>query len=313
MTSDPLPWLLSSSQPWVRYHALLDLEGRSERDPEVRAERSALTKRGWVADLLAQQRPSGRWGPRKAIYVPKYSGTNWKWLVLAELGVDRTVPGMRRASELVLHDWPRPDGGFDDVGEVGHFCITGNGIRALIQAGYASDPRVRAGVDWLVRAQLPDGGWDCFDRKQGTLDCWEALSAFAALPPGSRSPAVRKAIDAGCEFYLSRRLLNEGRTPYAAWRRLHYPRHYYYDFLLGLELMTELGHARDRRLRPALDLLREKQRPDGTWVLEAVHPDLSRGSNYYRPHAQPFSLEKKGAASEILTLRAMRVLHRASG
>lgn len=313
MKDGALTWLLASSQPWVRYHAMRDLEGRRENDAEVREAKAALTKRGWAADLLAEQRKDGRWGDDPRLYGPKYSGTNWKWLVLAELGVDRSNPKMRRTCELVLKLWPKPDGGFETDDPTGHFCITGNSVRALIEAGYGSDRRVRAGVDWLVRAQLPDGGWDCFGRKKGTLDCWEALGVFAALPPRSRSPSVRKAIDAGTEFYLSRRLLDEGSRPYAPWRRLHYPRHYYYDFLVGLELMVALGHADDRRIRPAVKLLRDKQRPDGTWLLEAVHPDIGPGHHYYRPKAEVFSLEKKGAPSEILTLRAERVLQRIAG
>lgn len=313
MTADPLPWLLASSEPWVRAHTMMDLQGRPRHDPEVRAALLALPMIGWAAQILAEQWSDGRWSEDPGLYGPKYTGTNWMWLVLAELGVDRTNPQMRKTCNLVLRRWPRGDGGFETDDPTGHFCITGNGVRALIQAGYGADKRVCAGVDWLVGAQLPDGGWDCFGRKKGTLDCWEALAAFAALPPRSRSPAVRRAIEAGAEFYLSRRLLKEGSRPYLPWRRLHYPRHYYYDVLVGLELMTTLGFADDPRLKPALDLLRSKQRKDGTWTLEAVHPDIGVGHQYYRPKAKVFALEKKGAPSQILTLRAATVLKSVDG
>lgn len=292
---------------------MMDLEGRPRSDPEVRVALLALPTHGWVAQILSEQWKDGRWSEDPGLYGPKYTGTNWKWLVLAELGVDRTNPQMRKTCELVLKRWPCEDGGLETDDPTGHFCITGNGIRALIQAGYASDKRVRAGVNWLVRAQLSDGGWDCFGRKKGTLDCWEALAAFAALPPRSRSPSVKRAIEAGAEFYLSRRLLREGARPYLPWQRLHYPRHYYYDLLVGLELMTSLGFADDPRLGTALDLLRSKQRKDGTWTLEAVHPDIGVGHHYYRPKAQVFALERKGAASQILTLRAAAVLKRVGG
>lgn len=44
----------------------------------------------------------------------------------------------------------------------------------------------------------------------GTLDAWEAMSAFAEIPEGRRSSGVRNAIEAGAEFFLNRRLLHEG-------------------------------------------------------------------------------------------------------
>src|SRR3972149_933127 len=62
--------------------------------------------------------------------------------------------------------------------------------------------RVRAGIDWLVDHQLEDGGWDCYWRGKGNLDSWEALSAFAEIPPARRSSDVREAIRRGSEFFL---------------------------------------------------------------------------------------------------------------
>ena len=83
---------------------------------------------------------------------------------------------------------------------------------------------------------------------------------------------LRAAIDRGCEFYLERGLLRQGGR-YDPWYRLHSPYHYYYDILVGLEFMTTQGRGDDPRLAPALELLRKKRRPDGRWLMDAVHPD----------------------------------------
>src|SRR3970282_1963084 len=75
------------------------------------------------------------------------------------------------------------------------------------------------------------------------------MAAFGALPPRARSASVLRAIERGAEFYLERGLLREGRKPYAPWLRLHYPVHYYYDLLVGLDFLTALGYGDDRRGR----------------------------------------------------------------
>jgi len=83
-------------------------------------------------------------------------------------------------------------------------------------------------------------------------------------------------------------------------------------------LMTKLGYSDDKRLRPALDVLKGKRLPDGRWPLEAIHPDVVEGG--HRPDAwppgsrvEPLSLEKVGEPSKMITLAALRVLKRTEG
>lgn len=308
-----LEWLQEEDQPAVRAQALIDLLDRSPSDPEVREARRQVPQRGWAADTLAEQLPSGHWVWTKDLYAPKYLATNWRLLVMADLGGTEEDPRVRQSAEL-LRDWlARPDGGFATPNrDTGHLCITGNTARMLLQLGYGSDPRVRSALGWLVREQREDGGWNCFGG-EGTLDCWEPLSAFAAVPQAERTRAIQRAVERGAAFYLERELHREGRR-YAPWFRLHYPVHYYYDLLVGLDVLTSLGYADDERLRYAVDWLREKQRPDGTWLLDAVHPDVAGEELVWlreepRPYT-PWALEHIGAPSKLVTLRALRVLKR---
>ena len=83
--------------------------------------------------------------------------------------------------------------------------------------------------------------------------------------------AVRKA----AEFYLERRMHVQG-DHYEPWYRFHYPVHYYYDLLVGLEFMTAFGYARDKRLGHAIEVLKKKRRKDGSWILVFGTPRCRR-------------------------------------
>jgi len=156
-----------------------------------------------------------------------------------------------------------------------------------------------------------DGGWHCFHSSTGTLDCWEALAAYSALPKSKRTGRIRSSIERGAEFYLERKLFDDGEKRYLPWFRFHYPNHYYYDLLVGLDVITRLGYGDDRRLRPALNMLREKRQSDGSWLLDRVHPDLGPGARYGpSKKAQPFALEDPGRPSKWITLTALRVMKR---
>ncbi|MDA4114610.1 MAG: hypothetical protein OK474_11240 [Thaumarchaeota archaeon] len=278
---------------------------------------SAIPERGWVAQILRDQREDGSWESRQDLYRPKYTATIWKLIVLADLGMTARDDRVRKTCDLFLEEYSRPDGGFDtpssDWSRSEH-CLTGNLARTLVACGYADDTRVRASFDWLVENQMEDGGWHCFYGEafgRGTLDCWEGLSAFAALPRALWTRRMKRSVERGVEFYLRKELHKQGRRRYLPWYRFHYPVHYYYDILVGLDVTTKLGYADDRRLDFALSLLRSKRRSDGTWALDSVHPDLGVGAGYrLRRGVTPFALETKGEPSKWITLTCLEVLKR---
>jgi hypothetical protein len=124
------------------------------------------------------------------------------------------------------------------------------------------------------------------------------------------------AVQRGAEFYLERELHKQGDR-YEPWYRFHYPVHYYYDILVGLDFMTALGYKDDKRLGHAIEVLKKSRKSDGRWNLDAVHPDVEGGlGEWYRKHPRqaptPFALEKVGAPSKMITFRALQVLSRLS-
>jgi hypothetical protein len=83
-----------------------------------------------------------------------------------------------------------------------------------------------------------------------------------------------------------------------AFARLAFPTWWHYDVLRALDYVRAAGGAPDARIDEAIDLLRSKQQPDGTWLLENTHPG-----------AVHFTLEEgDGQPSRWNTLRALRVL-----
>ena len=307
-------WLTGpKADPSVRVRYLTEIEGRSPTDREVREAARSIGKVGWAADLLRFQLRDGHWATpgtsEQELYRPKYVATNWAAIVLADLGMTRADPRIRRTAEMILDRWSGRKG--DLSGRSGEICVTGNAVRTLIRFGYLDHPVVQRSIGWIVRTQKPDGGWHCFPSKKGTLDGWEGLAAFAEIPEGSRDGAIRRSIERGAEFYLKRRLMKEGAR-YGPWFTLHYPNHYYYDLLVGLRVLTRLGYGADPRLSPALRWLRSKRRRDGSWAIDAAHPDLEEFAWLAKYLAGrlvfPVVVEPLGQPSQWATIEALAVL-----
>jgi len=313
-----IEWLLDEAQPSVRYYTLVDILGRKEGDPEVREACSRIPRAGWAKSIFRFQKPGGYWEPREPetvrawlrfLWFPEYDSTIWRALVLSDLGLTSKDPRIRKIAELVFKyklQLGTPVNIFTE-----EVCAVGNTARMMTRFGYGDDQRVRKLYDWMLEDQREDGGWNCRQNEGGTLDSWEALAAFAAIPKEKRTRKTQESIARGAEFYLERRLFEEGKK-YPPWFRFHYPNHYFYDILVGLDVITKLGYADDRRLEPSLKILRDKRQSDGTWLLDRVHPDVGAGANLHL-HAKkvkPLSLENPEKPSRWITLTALKVLKR---
>jgi hypothetical protein len=309
-------WLLDGTDPSVRYRVFRELLDRPDDDPELVAARREIGVKGWAAELLALQHPDGHWvTPGSApldMERPLYISTRYFLLALSDLGVTSADRRMARAVDLYLDRMTGPD--FVELGGTdSEPCFTSFDVKLANLFGHGDEPRIRRSIDWLISVQKKDGGWNCQPSEAGTLDTWEPLEAFATIPEQGRTPQIRGAIERGLDFYLSRGLMNEGGSAYAPWLRLHYPRHYFYDVLVGLDTVTALGKGRDPRLKQAWEWLEGKRNREGRWVLEALHPD--REDEEYletrRAPIFPFGLEFPGRPSRWITTTALVVLRRA--
>src|SRR5256885_9421487 len=154
-----LDWLLEEDQPSVRYLTLTRLLEKPTDAEEVVAARDMITRKGWAQEILAKQDPAGCWVSGESLYQPKYLSTNWMLLILADLGLSKAEPRIKKACDLWLERFSMDDGGFSmDGSKKGHLCVTGNTARALVQFGYADHPAVRGAFEWLVKNRDKNGG-----------------------------------------------------------------------------------------------------------------------------------------------------------
>jgi hypothetical protein len=299
---------------------------RPDDDPEARRALAAAMQADPIAAILAAQRPDGYWEKPGPGYATKYRGTVWQVIFLDQLGADGDDPRVRAACAYVLTHSQADTGGFAASGTstsppppsaVIH-CLNGNLLRALLGFGWLDDRRVQRAIDWQARAITGEGverysqsgtsgpGFRCAANEK--LPCaWGAVKALlglARVPAGRRAPCVQRAIDQGVAFLLSRDPATAdypagwgNAGPSASWFKLGFPSGYVADVLQNLEVLCELGHAGDPRLRPAIEWMLGQQDRQGRW------------KNRYAYHGKTWvDIEQQGQPSKWVTLRACRVL-----
>ena len=304
-----LDWLLDSD-PAIRWQVLRDLV---HADPEVvAAERAKVATEGWGARLLALQGDDGQWDGGACFP----GGWDWRitdqgqpWTstlptlqILWEFGIDprdeRVRGAVARAHEGSR--WEYNGERFFD-GEV-EPCINGR----TVGIGAYFGQHVDALVERLLGERLADGGWNC-EAENGsvrssfhtTLDVLEGFLEYERATGGS--PRLSEARRGGEEYLLERHLLRRkstGAVADPAWLQFSFPVHWHYDVLRALDYFRSAGAAPDPRMAEAIDLVRSKRQPDGTWLLENTHPG--------KVH---FVFEDgDGRPSRWNSLRALRVL-----
>src|SRR2546426_2129371 len=222
-----LDWLLEDDQPSVRFLTLTQLLERPLDDPEVVAAKGMITRKGWAEEILAKQDREGWWVSGESLYRPKYLSANWMLLILADLGLTRSDPRIKRACDIWIERFSRADGGFAMEGSnKGHLCTTGNATRALVQFGYADHPAVRSAFEWLVTNRDKNGGWGCFGGGRD-FDPGGGMRALAGYSTAKRAGGMKNAPALGGQDYLGKGTRKQGGEEPPR-DRVHYPVHYYH-------------------------------------------------------------------------------------
>jgi hypothetical protein len=289
---DPVPALLACGNPAVEFFARRDLLQEKTRPV------SRLWELPEVAKLLRRQREDGSW---------KYPGGNEEirsrsdydqletyrmlGLLVEKYGLDRKHDAMTPAAEF-LFSFQTAEGDFRGIYGNQYTPNYSAGImELLIKAGYAKDPRITAGFDWLLAIRQDDGGWaiplrtrgqklNVFAMRTAPMEpdrarpfSWLAtgvvLRAFAAHP---RYRWRKEAKQAG-ELVLSRFFSKDnypdrGSPDY--WLKFAFP-FWFTDLLSALDSLYRLGFSRERPgITRALAWFEENQQPDGLWDLKML-------------------------------------------
>lgn len=309
-----MDWLLEGD-PAIRWQVLRDLTGAPP--DEVAAERARVETEGWGARLLALRDADGQWDggacfPRQVVEdwragIEPDFGDGQPWtstlptlMLLRDLGLDPESESARETIELVAANcrWEHDDGAFFD-GEV-EACI--NGRTLSIGAYFGAD--VDGLAKGLLADQLDDGGWNCWADQGATVSSFDSticvLEGLRQYELSGGEVPVADARRRGEEYLLERRLFRRRSTGEVAADRfleLAWPPRWHYDVLRALDHFRSSSEVPDPRVDEAVQQVRGKRRPDGTWLLDSVHPGDTQ-----------VSFEEVGGPSRWNTLRALRVL-----
>jgi hypothetical protein len=328
LKADPVNWLLEEDNPSVRYFTLWQILGKPQNSSEVQAAKKEIMLTGVVPKILAKQHEDGFWEAPERFYTAKYKGTVWQLIILSELGADGNDARVKKACEFILaNSQDRKSGGFSAWLSVkvggGRYsgvlpCLTGNIVCSLIRLGYLDDPRVKRGIEWIVKYQRFDDGeayppkiWpyekatSCFGKHSCHMGVVKSLKALAEIPAERRSTTVVNTIERGVEYLLKHHIYKRShdlsRVSKPGWLRFGFPLMYQTDVLEISGILTKLG-CRDERMQEAVDLVLSKQDEQGRWKLESTFNGRFQTN-----------IEQKGESSKWVTLNALRVLKRFYG
>jgi hypothetical protein len=320
-----MEWLLEPSDIGVKYLAMRDLIESGSK--ELMAAKKNAHAEGPIAHVLAKMNQEGYWQKPGAGYYPKYTGTVWSIILLAQLGasveIDKRID---IACSYVLDHTLTKDGHFTVNGLPSGTadCLQGNLCTALLDLGY-EDPRLDKAFEWMARSVTGDGvapmtnktaplryyagkcGPNFACGSNNKLPCaWGAVKvmlSFGKLPKKKRTKLINNAIDIGIDFLFSKDPAQAdypsgySKKPSGNWWKFGFPVFYVTDLLQNVEALVSLGYGKDPRLANALAIIREKQDSQGRWLMEY---------DYIGKTWIDFGAKKQ--PNKWVTLRGLRVL-----
>lgn len=318
-------WLLEDGETGVRYIAMRDLIKASEK--EVLAAGKKAHTEGPIARILDKIQEEGYWEKAGAGYYPKYTGTVWSIILLAQLGASIKMDKRIATACSYLVENSLVNGGLFTIngtpsGTID--CLQGNLCAALLDLGYEG-PQLDKAFEWMARSVTGEGvapvadktaalryyagkcGPDFACGANNKLPCaWGAVKvmlAFSKLPRGKRTSLINKAIGRGVDFLFSRDPAKAdypcgySDKPSGNWWKFGFPVFYVTDLLQNVEALAGLGYGRDPRLANALKVIRDKQDAQGRWPMEYDYT----GKTW-------ISFGAKKQPDKWVTLRALRAL-----
>jgi hypothetical protein len=327
LTNDVLDWLLEKDNPSVRYLVLRDLLDHQLDDRELDAACVEAHTKGSIAAILAEMEYEGYWVEPGPGYYPKYRGTVWSTILLAQLGASASQDErIGRACGYILDHALAEGGQFTVSGSPSGTadCLQGNLCAALLDLG-CDDPRLEKAFEWMARSVTGEGVAPVDDRQAAVryyagkcaprfacgsnnkLPCaWGAVKVMLAFSKWQKercTPVISRAIQEGIDFLFSTdpALANYpsgySDKPSGNWWKFGFPVFYVTDLLQNVEALVALGCGDDPRLTNALNVIREKRSAQGRWALEY---------DYAGKTWVDFGAKKQ--PNKWVTLRALRVL-----
>jgi hypothetical protein len=332
-----LDWLTSEDNPAVAVLTRRTL--LSEPDsPAIGALWARRNEYEPVAAILGAELEDGSWAAPSQDY-RKYEGSLWQIHFLGELHADGRDERVRRAAEYAFSR-QMPDGSWSasNARASGSIpCLTANVGRALARLGWERDDRVVGALDYCVRLHRELGSVDCRQMLGYQLNGYchmltpKTLLFLAQVPrdhwpdgaDGLRDECVAKLRNRSVFRYLP----TEAREYQEGWRwsrsperkglrerfLTEHPELHYRDKAGWLAFGFPLSYNSDAlEALAALAAIGESPRPEYADAVALV-TDAADGTMRWKMRnsfngKMIADVEKKGAPSKWLTLRALEVL-----
>ena len=201
-------------------------------------------------------------------YWPKWDSPWWHMLLLWELGEARRIPPRTvRAmvdglNALPLHHFPIHDhewpAGVDRRRHSSCHCALGSMAQVLHACGVDVDRALPWIKPWFVRYQMQDGGLSCDETAYRVAgECPSSMvgtvAAFEAMLELDPTSAF---VERAAQFLIDRRISRGSQTEHnaeerqrePAWRRVTFPRFYFYDILRGAHALVRWASITSRTL-----------------------------------------------------------------
>ena len=293
--TDPIPALLDSGDQALIYFVRRDLLEKEAGPVERLWELPAAQK------ILKKQQADGSWrypGQNRK----RYPEINYDLLqtfkslgqLVEKHSFDRRHPAIERAADY-LFSCQTEEG--DIRGILGtqympyyHGIIT----ELLVKAGYAGDPRLEKGLDWLLSMRQDDGGWlipmQAVPAGDKTRDMWSAppvppdrsrphahlatgmaLRALAVHPRYRRRPEVQIAAERLKSRFFKADSYNDRKAP-AYWTKFQFP-FWWTNLLTALDSLSLIGlPASDEDIHHGLQWFVDHKQENGLWPTGYENP-----------------------------------------
>jgi hypothetical protein len=286
---DPLPPLLASENKALQYFARRDLLG--EQVDSIHC----LWQLPEAQRILKKQLPDGAWprtGEKKHPAVNYRLIETWRQFryLVEQYGFTREHPQAQKAAEFLFACQTQEGDIRGILANQYATYYTGAILALLIQAGYADDPRIEKGLQWLLAMRQDDQGWTIpiLTHKLDRVTQYRLTSEYADPLEPDRSkpfshnwtgmvlrafavhPNYRNSTAAGVAAHLlkSRFFQPDGYTSYQAagyWVRFDYP-FWWNNLVTALDSIAWIGlSSNDEQIKPALKWLADHQEENGLW------------------------------------------------
>lgn len=312
--------LLASDDPSVVFKIRRDLLGEPETSVEMQKLRGSIAAGERARALLGHRQADGTITTHA---YRKWQGPHWTLVQLEMIGYPPGDEALLALRDQV-YAWllgPRflrfpATVVYPDQPDRIRRCASqeGNAVWCSLRLGL-EDERTPLLVDRLIEFQWPDGGWNCDKRPEARTSSFvETLIPMRALHAYGRAHKRGDAVDAAdraAEFLLRRELLKRRRDGVVHHRftSIQFPIRFY-DVLMVLTVMAEMGRVGDPRCDFALELLEGKRLPDGGYAMEERTARTVDGIATRGTYAD-WGPGGKTRSNQLVTAEATAVMHAA--